>query len=356
MFFSIIFCFVYIFLNITSRIISVYYFINGQFSIYGFYNLIIFIVVLIFLVNFDRYIIWFFSAILNGSIFEEIKFFILKNKKNFMNKYFHHKNRDDMFKYKAILFMLLVYISICAVGFSFYRLAGGEWNQQNASNIINIFIWATYLIAPMVVIWAYINWKSPKQYELEKQYAEKLLENINEVYFYMFERVNNLKYLSTIDQHVVLLNGVEKNSKKYSDTPFYLAHGYLNLLNSLANEKINKSFLINFERMAQLLDGHSNYIEEKYVIYYGPLSDDLKNNYSITCTPYDGVSLNNEQRLAKFQLNRYLTEQLDSESIEENGDVITFNLTFKELIDRFKEEYELLVDEIVVKYIKIKED
>ena len=61
--------------------------------------------------------------------------------------------------------------------------------------------------------------------------------------------------------------------------------------------------------------------------------------------------------MAKFQLNRYLTEQLDCEyNTEENGDVITFNLTFKEFIDKFKEEYELLVNEIVIKYIKIKED
>ncbi|KAB0651404.1 hypothetical protein F7P73_13675 [Acinetobacter bohemicus] len=272
-----------------------------------------------------------------------------------MMKYFHSKNKDDVIKYKSILLMLFVYISICTVGFIFYRLTGGKWSQQNASNIINIFIWATYLIAPMAVIWAYIDWKSPKQYELEKQYAEKLLENINEVYFYMFERVNNLKYLSCINTNVVLLNGSSRNTKKYSDTPFYLAHGYLELLNSIAKKQIDKSFLTNFERMAQVLDGQSNFIEEKYELYYEPLPTDLKNNNSITSTTYDGIVLTKEQLFAKVQLNWYMNDNLESEIIEETGQKIIINLTYKEYIDKFRAEYELLVKEIVVNYIKIEE-
>ncbi|RKG49593.1 hypothetical protein D7V64_13635 [Acinetobacter cumulans] len=271
----------------------------------------------------------------------------------YFQKHTHLLNFKLSKKIKYIIIFSIFYVFIVSCGLNIYYALKRDWNS---GDVINIFVLGTYIVAPLVVIWAYIDWKSPKQYELEKEYAEKLLENINEVYFYMFERVNKLNYLSAINQHVILLNGVVRNSKKYSDTPFYLAHGYLKLLNSLASEKINKSLLTNFERMAQLLNGQSNYIEEQYIIYYDPLPNDLKNNNSITCTSYDGIILNNEQRMAKFQLNRYLTEQLDSESIEENGEVITFNLTFKEFIDKFKEEYELLVNEIVVKYIKIKED
>lgn len=256
-------------------------------------------------------------------------------------------------KVKYIIVISILYAFIVSCGLSIYYALKGEWNS---SDVINIFVLGTYVVAPLVVIWAYIDWKSPKQYEIEKQYAEKLLDNINEVYFFMFERVNNLKVLSNINKHVILLNGVVKNPKRYSDTPFYLAHGYFNLLNSISNKKISKSFLTNFERMSQLLDGHSNYIENKYSIYYEPFSSELKSNYSITCTPYDNIDLNAEQIMARFQLNRYFTETLDSEVIEENGEEITFNLTFKEYIDKFKEEYELLANEIVVKYIKIKED
>jgi len=285
----------------------------------------------------------------------EVSLKIYKYIEIFKNKYFNSKNKENVEKYKSVILFLGVYISICAVGFTFYRLTGGEWDQKNASNIINIFTWATYLIAPMAVIWAYINWKSPKQYELEKEYAEKLLENINEVYFYMFERVNNLKYLSTINEHVVLLNGISRNTKKYSDTPFYLAHGYLELLNSIAKKQIDKSVLINFERMAQVLDGQSNYIEQKYELYYEPLSADLKNNNSITSTTYNGIILTKEQLFAKVQLNWYMNDKLESEIIEETGQKIIINLTYKEYIDKFRAEYELLINEIVFKYIKIEE-
>lgn len=311
----------------------------------------------------------FFKILIEANIFYKLwlLFFLIvwmKIRKNIdvakemdfkLKEYFKSKKQDGLNKYKMILMMLCIYISICLIGFSFYGFTGGKWNEASTANIINIFIWATYLIAPVVVIWAYIDWKSPKQYEIEKQYAEKLLDNINGVYFFMFERVNNLKALSNINNHVVLLNGVVKNPKRYSDTPFYLAHGYLDLLNSMSNKKINKSFLTNFERMTQLLDGHSNYIEEQYSLYYTPFSDELKSNHSIMCTPYDRIDLNAEQRVAIFQLNRYLTETLDSEVIEENGEKITVNLTFKEYIAKFKEEYEVLVNEIVVKYIKIQE-
>ncbi|MFV5583995.1 hypothetical protein VXQ32_05715 [Acinetobacter oleivorans] len=258
---------------------------------------------------------------------------------------FNIKNKN-----KYILFFLILYIFIVSLGLNTYFILKGEWV---ASDVINIFVLGTYIVAPLVVIWAYIDWKSPKQYELEKEYAEKLLENINEIYFLMLERVVDLNHLKDINEHAVLLNGLIKRQKSYSNTPFYLAHGYLNLLNSMAKKKIDKSLLINFERITQLLDGQSCYIEEKYVIYYEPFSNELKKNVGITCTFYANTVLTKEQLFAKFQIIRYMTEKLESEAIEENGEVILFNLTFKEHIDKFKNEYELLRNEIVIKYIKI---
>lgn len=254
--------------------------------------------------------------------------------------------KTDLIKFKAIISFSLIYILMFFIG----------WKLSDFTKTIEVLTICIYLLTPIVAIWAYIDWKSPKQYELEKQYAEKLLENINEVYFYMFERVNNLKYLSDINTHVVLLNGLSRNTKKYSDTPFYLAHGYIELLNSIAKKQIDKSFLINFERIAKVLDGQSNFIEEKYKLYYEPLSTDLKNNNSITSTTYDGIILTKEQLFAKIQLNWYMNDNLESEIIEETGQKIIINLTYKEYIDKFRAEYKLLVNEIVVKYIKIKED
>ena len=107
--------------------------------------------------------------------------------------------------------------------------------------------------------------------------------------------------------------------------------------------------------MAQVLDGQSNYIEQKYELYYEPLSADLKNNNSITSTTYNGIILTKEQLFAKVQLNWYMNDKLESEIIEETGQKIIINLTYKEYIDKFRAEYELLINEIVFKYIKIEE-
>lgn len=253
-------------------------------------------------------------------------------------------------KNKYILFFSILYIFIVSLGLNTYFILKREWV---ASDVINIFVLGTYIVAPLVVIWAYIDWKSPKQYELEKEYAEKLLENINEIYFLMLERVVDLNHLKDINEHAVLLNGLIKRQKSYSNTPFYLAHGYLNLLNSMAKKKIDKSLLTNFERITQVLDSQSNYIEEKYNIYYEPFSDELKKNVGITCTLYKDIVLTPEQLMARFQIMRYMTEKLESESIEEDGEVVKLNLTYKEHIDKFKHEYEFLTNEIVIKYIKI---
>lgn len=107
----------------------------------------------------------------------ELSFFanIIRNRKNqIIEKYFNDKESGGVNKYKMILMMLCIYISICLIGFSFYGLAGGKWNEASTANIINIFVWATYLIAPIVAIWVYSDWREPHK-------LNKKLDLINEI-------------------------------------------------------------------------------------------------------------------------------------------------------------------------------
>lgn len=107
----------------------------------------------------------------------ELSFFanIIRNRKNqIIENYFNDKESGGVNKYKMILMMLCIYISICLIGFLFYALAGGKWNEANAANIINVFIWATYLIAPIVAIWVYSDWREPHK-------LNKKLDLINEI-------------------------------------------------------------------------------------------------------------------------------------------------------------------------------
>lgn len=329
------YCFVLVLVGIHFHVKELYLlFSGGSENLTVLFKLLFFITYMYFLYFAIKY-----KRLLNICLKKKIKNYEL----NFLTG---KLKKTDFLKFKVIVSFSLIYILMFCIG----------WKLSDFTKTIEVLTICIYLLTPIVAIWAYIDWKSPKQYELEKQYAEKLLENINEVYFYMFERVNNLKYLSDINTHVVLLNGLSKNTKKYSDTPFYLAHGYLELLNSIAKKQIHKSFLTNFERIAQLLDTQSNHIEEKYELYYNPLSADLKNKHSITSTTYDGINLTKEQLSAKIQLNWYMNDKLESKIHEETGEKIIIELTYKEYIDKFKNEYEVLVNEIVVKYIKIEEE
>lgn len=74
-------------------------------------------------------------------------------------RYIKKQDKDGLNKYKMILMMLGVYISISVLGLVVYRVSGNELSTSNKSDLINIFIWATYLIAPVVAIWVFNNWK-----------------------------------------------------------------------------------------------------------------------------------------------------------------------------------------------------
>lgn len=76
-----------------------------------------------------------------------------------LSRYIKKQDKDGLNKYKMILMMLGVYISISVLGLVVYRVSGNELSASNKSDLINIFIWATYLIAPVVAIWVFNNWK-----------------------------------------------------------------------------------------------------------------------------------------------------------------------------------------------------
>lgn len=268
-------------------------------------------------------------------------------------KDYNLRNNNDYIKFKMVISILLIYLSICLVGFSFYLSMGQKFDGNSVSNIINIFIWATYLLAPIVVIWVYIDWKTPKQYELEKEYAEKILENLTDVYHLVFERAVTLKFLENIGDYAILINKEVLEKNTYSNSYFYKAHTFFDLLNSISKIKMNKKLLDNLERITQLVDGQSKHILERYNIYYRDFSEELKSKKTGTnCTSYDNIVLTKEQLFAKIQIKWYLEDKLESEVIEENGTVIKFEYTFKEHIDILKKEYEKISSELI-KYIKV---
>src|SRR5690606_38862341 len=88
------------------------------------------------------------------------------------------RNNNGYIKFKMVIFILIIYISICLVGFSFYLSMGQKFDEKSVSNIINVFIWATYILTPIVAVWVFNDWKDQKKYELKKENSFKLFESI----------------------------------------------------------------------------------------------------------------------------------------------------------------------------------
>ncbi|WP_171294771.1 hypothetical protein [Acinetobacter populi] len=98
-----------------------------------------------------------------------------------LKKYFNRQDTEGLIKYKAIIMMFCVYISLCLLGLMLYKFTGNQISNSNKSDIINIFIWATYLLAPIVAIWVFSDWRIQKKYEVNKEVSLNLLTVILEL-------------------------------------------------------------------------------------------------------------------------------------------------------------------------------
>lgn len=112
---------------------------------------------------------------------KEISGKIYKFIEDFKLKKINSKNKENIEKYKSVILFLGVYASICMIGLKFYDLNGNAWSKDNKTDIINIFIWATYLITPIVAIWVFSDWRIQKKYEVNKDTSLNLLTVILEL-------------------------------------------------------------------------------------------------------------------------------------------------------------------------------
>ncbi|OTG78838.1 hypothetical protein B9T23_01860 [Acinetobacter terrae] len=125
----------------------------------------------------NLYIVLIYIFIMRKEISNNIYRFFENFKENKLNI----QHRESIEKYKSVLLFLGVYISICLIGLKFYNLNGNDWNKNNKADIINIFIWATYLITPIVAIWVFSDWRIQKKYEVNKDTCLNLLTVILEL-------------------------------------------------------------------------------------------------------------------------------------------------------------------------------
>lgn len=122
-----------------------------------------------------------------------------------ISRYIKSQDKDGLNKYKMILMMLGVYISISVIGLVVYRVSGNDLSISNKSDIINIFIWATYLIAPIVAIWVFSSWKIEFREREKYQALSDLERKVNNISQY-FKKLDSMIHLTWDEKILKIAN------------------------------------------------------------------------------------------------------------------------------------------------------
>ncbi|MEN3978472.1 hypothetical protein [Acinetobacter sp. CWB-B33] len=225
-----------------------------------------------------NFVIWFVGFIFGAKVSLKISLLVLliillklQSRRRYakyfdakISRYIKKQDKDGLNKYKMILMMLGVYISISVLGLLVYRVSGNELSTSNKSDIINIFVWATYLLAPIVAIWVYSDWKDP--YKLNKKV--KIIDDIE-------AQILGLETCSR-QLNEIINEYLEKNSSNKSEIQLK----YNEFTRKMANiDILSRQILMNEELMDLSKDlDKFNYYFVQYSIFPSSLLSIIKGN------------------------------------------------------------------------------
>ena len=149
---------------------------------------------------------------------------------------------------KYIGYYLLVYLVVLAFcGFFqyMYECQGQALSCALSKDGFNTIITTTaYVLTPIVAIIGFTSWKKQKQYDLEKQYAEIILNNIDEIRSYLhmyYHQVNSYNNTESAKNALNNYKNVDFLQKQY------LIPSKFRTLQKLLNTPLSKNLLIRFE-------------------------------------------------------------------------------------------------------------
>jgi hypothetical protein len=96
--------------------------------------------------------------------------------------------------------------------------------------ISNMFVWSATLITPIIAILLINSWKSQKSYEVEKEYASLILNDLHPVLMSLVKIQNIIINIKTVDKNLVLFekylipidtNVRHESAKSYSNIKIY---------------------------------------------------------------------------------------------------------------------------------------
>lgn len=129
-------------------------------------------------------------------------------------------------KLKYLIIFSVFYFFIISFGLNIYHALKGEWVS---GDVINIFVLGTYIVAPLVVIWAYSDWRSVHNKQVEKDLSVSSYNKMDEV----INLIHGMKFSLREMKNVIFDEINVENFKIVEDHYFLLKGKHILLISSL---------------------------------------------------------------------------------------------------------------------------
>lgn len=185
---------------------------------------------------------------------------------------------------KYVGYYLGVYIAVLAIcGFFqyFYYCQGQSLTCAVSMHRLNTITTTTaYVLTPIVAIIGFLNWKIEKQYDLEKNQAEKLINLLNEVNSKIYKKYSLIKPLYAVRENIIVIPSLEHDRVSLSQiNEIELIQQGLELLNKILNiqDRINDQLYKKLYIQFHFFDQSITDIEQCYLDgYYREINGESK--------------------------------------------------------------------------------
>lgn len=127
------------------------------------------------------------------------------------------------------------------------------------------------LLSSLLIILFYDAWKEQKSYDLEKEYADKIIHIIYKINIHFNKMFYSYIQLSDLDTHVIYLNNKNLSSEFNLSQNLYELEIAFKTLQKLTENFIEENIYKDFEDLALIFNTSINRIEKNYMEYYNCL-------------------------------------------------------------------------------------
>lgn len=255
--------------------------------------------------------------------------------------YFSRKNTGSNELTKIIFLSLIFYIILIffaiGIGLILTKLYGTD-PKDVPSVISNMFVWSATLISPLVLILLINSWKSQKDYELKKEYASSILNDLHPISTYLIESIIIISTIERVNSRIILKH--QYLTKEHIDLLLLVNKSYTNI--HIFSELYNINLKPEHEKLLEfcgiidtsiknLFAQYSNYYTEITTTYKELINNNKNPDFSIRY-PIDNFKRAFERELGSINyILGSVNSKITSDKANEVIDEVSFN-SLKDLI------------------------